>query len=450
MPDIGQPAGQSAGQALGDLFGQVNRPALNSFVANSQAHNGLVSAQTQDAMIKATQAQEQMQAWEDLVPALRNAGYKESDAQLARVGMVASTNHDSETALKFMNAARLGSPTSTPQEQTLAQQGYEGKVAPLQSVPNNFAVPAGQAPPNIQQSPQGVAQTAATNATAGLTNVKADAGGFAPKAPQTKLDPVQAAEAAEFIKQNPNLAGNLRSLLANGGPDVIHAFLHPDPTAAPSTPANGITPAPGVSLAEQAAIRKDFASGTAAKQTTALNTMVQHSQLFDTIADQIGNGNFTPTNYINQLWQRTFGSPVPANLQIAGDFLAREAVKATVNSGSGTGAERELAVGGTSSPDQLHGAAQTLRSLAAGQLHSLDLRAQRGGVDVAQLLGPEARAAFGRQPVSVTAAGPAPGDESPNGAGPQLPAYATEQQALAAGHKIGDKVIIGGVSGTLQ
>jgi hypothetical protein len=54
-----------------------------------------------------------------------------------------------------------------------------------------------------------------------------------------------AAEAAEFIRQNPNLAGNFRSLLSNGGPDVIHAFLHPAGGVAPPS-ANGLAPAPGV------------------------------------------------------------------------------------------------------------------------------------------------------------------------------------------------------------
>jgi hypothetical protein len=176
--------------------------------------------------------------------------------------------------------------------------------------------------------------------------------------------------------------------------------------------------------------------------------MVQHSQLFDALADQLGNGSFAPSNYINQLWQRTFGSPAPSNLQTAGGFLGREAIRATVNSGAGTGAERELAVDNNSSPEALHGAAATLRSLAAGQLQSLDIRAQRGGVDIAQLLGPEAQAVFGRRPVVVSAPHAAPEGGSNTSTG--LPSYPDEASALAAGHKAGDRVIIGGVTGTLQ
>lgn len=451
MADIGQPAGQSAGSGLADLFGNVNRPALNSFVATSQARNGLVSAQTQDALIKAQQAQESQDAYtrlpQELVDA--NPGMKQSDALLTRDILVHLAGGDPVNAGKFVAQMKLM--YGNPAEQTAGQQGFEGKIAPPVATPANFQAPA--APPGgaalgpIQQSPQGAAATADTESQTALHNAQATAGGFSPRGQVPKLDPVQSAEVAEFIRQNPSAAGNLRGLIAGGaGPDIIHAFLHPE--GSPTTPANGITPAPGVSLAEQAAIRKDFASGTGAKQTTSLNTMVQHSQLFDAIADQLGNGNFTPTNYINQLWQRTFGSPVPTNLQAAGDFLGREAVRATVNSGAGTGAERELQVNANSSPDQLHGAAQTLRSLAAGQLHSLDLRAQRGGVDIAQLLGPAAQATFGRHPAAVSAPHEAPDGGSTGSTG--LPSYPDEQSALAAGHKAGDRVIIGGVTGTLQ
>lgn len=420
------PEGQSTGQGLADLFGGVNRPQLNAFVATSQARNGLVSAQTQDAMIKATQAQEKIDAYNRIPGELKatSPDMSDSESQLARDLIVQQTGGDPVTALKAIGQLKLG--YGNQQQQTSGQQMFEGKIAGPITTPPNSQMPVGSPLTGVPvtQSPEGAAATANQNAEARLHNVQADAGGFNPNtAGNRTLDPVMAAEAAEFIRQNPNLAGNFRSLLSNGGPDVIHAFLHPNAGAAPSAPANGISPAPGVSLNEQSAIRKDFASGTGAKQTTSLNTMVQHSQLFDAIADQMGNGNFTPTNYISQLWQRTFGSPVPSNLQIAGDFLGREAVRATINSGSGTGAERELQVNASSSPDAMHGAAATLRSLAAGQLHSLDLRAQRGGVDIAQLLGPEAQAVFGRRPVMVAPqqtpappGGPAPGaSAAPNG-----------------------------------
>lgn len=437
------------GQGLADLLSgaagaPVNRSGLNAFVANSQATNGLRSAQTEDALVKASQAQEQMAAHDRIKELLMANGAPSSEAALARDFLVGSNNNDPVTALKALGQVKLG--YGSPTSQTGGQQMFEGKEAAPVAQPENSYMPPGSPLAGVTptQSPLGAAHIADVNSQAALRDAQTKAGGFNPNSGgHPPLDPVMAQEAAEFIRQNPNLAGNFRSLLSNGGPDVIHAFLHP--TGAPSTPINGITPAPGVSLKEQSNIRNDFANGVGAKQTTALNTMVLHSQLFDAIADQTGNGNFAPTNYINMLWQRVMGSPVPSNLKIAGEFLGREAVRATVNAGAGTGEERELKVGTDASPDAMHGAAQTLRSLAAGQLHSLDLRARRGGVDIAQLLGPEAQAAFGRKTVVTP---DSPGGNNPQG--PELASYPDEAAALAAGHKVGDKVIIGGVSGTLQ
>jgi hypothetical protein len=226
---------------------------------------------------------------------------------------------------------------------------------------------------------------------------------------------------ASFIKANPNLAGNLRSLTSNGGWGVAYALATGHEYGAapatsgttggstppqggytgpggskPETAPNGVVVPPGVSLAEQAAIRKDFASGTSNKQTGSLNTMIQHANLFDQIADQLNNGNVVPTNAIKNEWARLFGgSPVPSNLGIAAQFLGNEAIKATVNSGAGTADERALKVGPNANPASLHGAAETLRKLATGQLNTLKLRATRGGVDIGTLLGPEARTAFG-------------------------------------------------------
>jgi hypothetical protein len=444
------------GQGLADLLSgaagaPVNRGQLNAFVANSQATNGLRSAQTDEALLNAQRAQDEQVASGQLEDAFVKSGARPADAHLMAVAarMHAGSAVNAMDMFKAYNSTILGDPSklNTP-DQTAAAQAISGKLEGPQALPNQFSLPTGVNPPAAGQSPQGAAQVADTQSQTNLRNAQAAAGGFNPNTggSHQQLDPVMAQEAAEFIRQNPNLAGNFRSLLSNGGPDVIHAFLHPQ--GAPTTPANGITPAPGVSLKEQSGIRNDFANGTAAKQTTSLNTMVLHSQLFDAIADQLGNGNFAPTNYINQLWQRTFGSPVPSNLQIAGDFLGREAVRATINAGAGTGAERELAVTNSSSPDALHGAASTLRSLAAGQLHSLDLRAQRGGVDIAQLLGPEAQAAFGRRAAAVAAPHAAPEGGSNTSTG--LPSYPDEASAMAAGHKAGDRVIIGGVTGTLQ
>jgi hypothetical protein len=274
---------------------------------------------------------------------------------------------------------------------------YEGNLAAPVATPATSQMPPGSglAGVPVQQTAAGAAATADTQSQTALRMAQATHPEQFHSAGAQSLSPELANDVAEYIRQNPAAASNMRGLVSNGGAAAVHAYLHPDQP--PLAPPNGVTPAPGVSLHEQAGIRDDFAKGIGAKQTSALNTMVQHSNLFDKIADQMQNGDFAPTNAISQGWQRLFGSPVPSNLHIAASFLGREAVRATVNAGAGTGEERELAVNDSSSPEVMHGAAQTLRALASGQLHSLDLRAKRGGVDITQLLGPEAKAAYGIQ-----------------------------------------------------
>jgi hypothetical protein len=169
------PQGQSAGGSIADLLGGVDRPQLNAFVANSQARNGLVSAQTQDAMVKASQTQEQMQAWENIKQDLIKNGAPESEATLTRDALVAANNHDPVTAMKTLALAKLG--YGSPASQVQGQQMDQGKIAGLEAAPPNFVTPTamatananpnGAAPP-IGQTPEAAAQTNEYNALAGL------------------------------------------------------------------------------------------------------------------------------------------------------------------------------------------------------------------------------------------------------------------------------------------
>ncbi len=174
-----------AGQGLADLLSgaagaPVNRPALESFVANSQAKNGFVSAQTQEAMVKASQAQEQMAAWDGIKTRLIEMGAPESEATLARDAIVAANNHDPVTGLKTLGMAKLG--YGNIQSQTAGQQIVQGKEAGPVATPANFQMPPGSplASVPVQQSPQGAAQTADEQAQIKLRNAQADAGGFNP------------------------------------------------------------------------------------------------------------------------------------------------------------------------------------------------------------------------------------------------------------------------------
>ncbi len=200
------PPGQDTSQALGDLFGGVNRPQLNAFVAGSQAKNGLVSAQTQDALIKAQQEIEKQDALHHIRTSLVGMGAPESDADLATDFIVGSNNNDPVTAMKALSMAKLG--YSNPQGQVAGQQMYEGKVAPPVSVPNNYIMPpnSGLSGAPVQQSPQGAAQTAQTQAVTGLDVARAEEEHAKAKnalSPVGGLSPASVDEAARVTMADP-------------------------------------------------------------------------------------------------------------------------------------------------------------------------------------------------------------------------------------------------------
>src|SRR5882724_5265996 len=146
----------------------IDRAGLNNFIATSQARNGLVSAQTQDAMIKAQQGQEQLEAYQKIHDNLRAMGAPESEAALGTSFIVAANNHDPKTALQALGGAKLG--YGNAQSQLAGQQMAQEKVNGPVTVPENFMMPPGSplASTPVQQSPEGVAHTAELNALAVL------------------------------------------------------------------------------------------------------------------------------------------------------------------------------------------------------------------------------------------------------------------------------------------
>ena len=82
----------------------------------------------------------------------------------------------------------------------------------------------------------------------------------------------------------------------------------------------------------------------------------------------------------------------------------------------------------------------------AAEASLISQASQQQPVTAQPTLTPPTGAAGGPQP--PVSGGPAPTAAPTHGAG--LPSYADEAAAIAAGHKAGDRVMIGGVSGTLQ
>lgn len=420
----------------------VNRPALDAYITQGQAQAGLRTAQTQEALLNAQRLQEQEDMRRQLRDTLVANGMRPSDAEQA-TNITIQNGGDLELAIKAAQEQRKLAATDTVGDvnklgtpaQTAAFQVLSGKPLEYSTVPDQYAVQPGQPAPHVLSSPLGAAKTSEQTALAGLHNAEAtNPAAFHPGAGGSSIPSDAQAAIAQLVRDNPNLAPNLRSLVSNGGWGVAYnlatgheygkgpnptaanpggALPAGSPTAAPSgvtppapggagsanqpTPGTGITPAPGVGLQEQAHIRNFYAGGQGMNRVMALGTMADHANLFDQVADQLNNGRFTPTNTIRQLWGRLTGQEAPTDLRTVGSFLGREAIRATVNSGAGTGAERELQVDDSASPTQLHGAATKLRQLAVGQYNNLDAGARRGGVDISNILDPAVRGVFASQ-----------------------------------------------------
>jgi len=166
------------GQGLADLLSgaagaPVNRPALNAFVANSQATNGLRSAQTEEALLNAQRSQEEQQASSDLEEGIRQANPNAAPSMVHLIAtamkMHAGSAVNGVDMLKAQNMMTLGDPNqlNTP-AQTAAAQAMKGGLEGPQILPPQYSLPAGITPPQTGQSPQGVANVAETNALAGL------------------------------------------------------------------------------------------------------------------------------------------------------------------------------------------------------------------------------------------------------------------------------------------
>lgn len=205
------------GQGLADLLSgaagaPVNRPQLNAFVANSQAINGLRSAQTQDALLKAQQAQEELDAHGRIADELQ-ATYPDmrpSEANLTR-DMLIGHFGDAVTALKAVGQLKLG--FGTPEQQTRGQQMFEGKNAPPVNVPPNFIMPKGSGLEGlpIQQTATGQALTGLDVAKAEEAHEKARNAGVT-----STLSPAALEEAARVTMADPSKMSSYAGFGASG------------------------------------------------------------------------------------------------------------------------------------------------------------------------------------------------------------------------------------------
>jgi hypothetical protein len=181
---------QSLFDTLAGGFGHgVDRPALESFVANSQSMNGLRTAQTEEALNNAQKQQEEMQAHADLENSLASTLGDDGKPLLApsQAHLVANElkGHfgDAKTVMEALRGAQIAKNTgvlsnpanlNTP-AMTAAIAGNTNKAPEAVAVPNEYAVPPGMTPPVVQQTPLGAAETAEHMAGANLKTHSANA-----------------------------------------------------------------------------------------------------------------------------------------------------------------------------------------------------------------------------------------------------------------------------------
>jgi len=329
---------------------------------------------------------------------------------------------------------QLGTPA-----QTAAQQGIEGKVAtPLAMHPEYTTLPGAFAP-QVQQTPQGAATTAATNATAGLHNAQAAAGGFNPRTgagvggqpDQNAID----FGAYKLYKTNqmPNLGmggGAAKMAMLSGAADLARREAGGEDV---SNPGFDQAIANGQDFTAGNRALGSFAGGPLGNQTRALNNVVGHLKLYDNMMTALDSGDVQLINRAGAAWKKAFGSDAPTNLQAAGSLIGPELTKIMTNSNAGTGEERQsfMQTAGSlaNAPEQSHGAIQTLTGMLGRQAGDLAIQyhgATGRGDFAKRYLAPDVAAYLGL--------GPETGEQNSNTGGGGAGAGATTPAPVGLPH----------------
>jgi hypothetical protein len=428
--------------ALAGIGGaNINRPQLNAYVANSQAINGLRSAQTEDALLKAQELTEQATAKSQL---RENIGKlfgpnDQSKADAATNLMIAGLGNAKDAAdavgkFGLGNTSTMGQPT-----QTADQQMVQGKIAPLESVPNNFAVAPGAPQPNVQQSPQGAAQTADVQSQTALRNAQTAAGGFNPHAGGQggPLDPAMVDFGGYMLYKT----GKMPAMGMGGGAARSAIIAHAAQLSQAEANGQPITNqgydtaiSNGQDYTAAGRALGGFAGGPLGNQTRSINNVVGHLQLMENLFSGLQNGDTQIANKVGNAWTKAFGSPVPTDIQTASSFIGPELTKILSSNGStGTAEERQefanTAANLANSPEQTAGAINTLKGMLGRQMTDMalqyhgatgrsDFASRYVAPDVAQYLDIAPQNAPALQPGPT----PAPGGASSTPAAPAQPA----------------------------
>lgn len=293
--------------ALSGAFGHsVNRSALNLQVDRAQQMNGLTSAQTQLAMQKAQESQNEQTAGGQLQGALgelfKNATDPDVKARAATLLVQSKAGNIQQVATslldnyKLHNQETLGDVSQLNQpSQTAAQQAIEGKVATPVQIHPEYATLPGMAPPNVQETPFGAAHVAQMKALTGKDVADAEfehQKAIASSAPASGLNPAAADNAAYVVMADPSKMGTYGGFGKSGqaNKDMINNTIAQKLTDA------GMT---ATDMIRQRAISKASvgSAGQAAKQGATLDSFMplikangnRILQLLDSVGEDGGN-----------------------------------------------------------------------------------------------------------------------------------------------------------------
>lgn len=449
---------------LGDILAgaagaPVNRPAINAYIANGQAINGLRSAQTEEALINAQKAREEQDAAGQLEEALGKI-MPPSQARAAAL-MMQSHFGNSKDAMDALlanqllgNRATLGDPAQlgTP-AQTAAQQGIQGKVAEPVAVPPNYTVLPGQPNPTVHVSPLGAALADQRNASANASNAKAAAAAAPMGMNQSDIDVFgdRLYETGQMPALGMGASPLRQSILASaaararGERQPVPAGQGTGGTAAGNMNANAAYAAANKNA--MSALQRQAGLVGAYEQTAGSN--------MDLAAGYIGKLDSTGSPLLDRAL-RQFDAGVAGDPDTQAAVLAlntaRSEYERVVSGASGaqgitdqarTEGQKMFPNGITSQqlPSVIAAAKADMANRVAGftnQLkHTKDLIANGGD-------------AAATAPMVTTPPAPNATPAAAPAAKPQLPSYATEAAARAAGHQSGERVNIGGQDGTLN
>lgn len=179
----------------------------------------------------------------------------------------------------------------------------------------------------------------------------------------------------------------------------------------------------GVNYNSRFKTRQDFTSGTSAKTVNAINTVIGHLSDFSDAADKIKNGDY---NWMNAAKNKMTpgGSPRGVALNDFNTFKNGVTSELTRVWRQAGGTEQDIkdwasTIGDSKSPQELHGALNTIGSMLESKLGALDDQYRQGmGTSKVSVIMPKARTALDK--LQGRAGAPAAGGGAPPAASGQI------------------------------